>query len=175
MNFQLDQAIEVLSNTPAVLRSMLSGLSRPWVMNNYGEKTFSPFDVVGHLIHGEKTDWMGRLRIILEQGESRPFDPFDRYAMYEASRGKSIGDLLDEFETLRRRNVGELKALNLRPAQFSLRGTHPALGTVTLENLLATWVVHDLGHLHQIAKCMAWQYRGSVGPWREYLTILPRE
>ncbi len=175
MKFQLDHAIEVLSNTPGVLRAMLQGLSEPWVRNNYGPETFSPFDVVGHLIHGERTDWMDRLRIILEHGESRPFDPFDRYAMYEASRGKPIGELLDEFEVLRRRNLAELSGLKLQPAQFSLRGMHPALGLVTLQNLLATWVTHDLGHIHQIAKCMAWQYRGEVGPWREYITILPRD
>lgn len=175
MEFSLAQAVEVLSRTPGVLRALLGGLSEFWVRNNYGPETFSPFDVVGHLIHGEKTDWMARVRIILEHGPARPFEPFDRYAMYKESRGKSIGQRLGEFEELRRKNLADLSRLNLTPDKFDLRGTHPALGPVTLRQLLSTWVVHDLGHLHQIAKCMAWQYRDNVGPWKEYLTILPRE
>lgn len=175
MEFKLDQAVEVLTRTPGVARAMLAGLSEPWVRNNYGPETFSPFDVVGHLQHGEKTDWMTRVRIILDHGPSRPFAPFDRYAMYEESKGKSINQLLDEFETYRTKNLSDLAALNLSPDKLDLKGTHPALGTVTLRQLLSTWVVHDLGHLHQIAKCMAWQYRENVGPWKEYLTILPRE
>ncbi len=175
MEFKLDQAVEVLNRTPKVVRAMLAGLSEPWVRNNYGPETFSPFDVVGHLLHGEKTDWMTRVRIILDHGPSKPFAAFDRYAMYEESRGKSINQLLDEFETYRTKNLSDLTALNLSPDKLDLKGTHPALGTVTLRQLLSTWVVHDLGHLHQIAKCMAWQYRENVGPWKEYLTILPRE
>lgn len=175
MQFQLNQAIEVLSRTPKVVRAMLTGLSEPWVRNNYGPETFSPFDVVGHLLHGEKTDWMTRVRIILDHGPSKAFAPFDRYAMYEESIGKSINQLLDEFETYRTKNLSDLTALNLTPDKLDLKGMHPALGTVTLRQLLSTWVVHDLGHLHQIAKCMAWQYRENVGPWKEYLTILPRE
>lgn len=174
MEFQIDQAIEVLSRTPAVLQSMLRGLSDPWVQNNYGEKTFSPFDVVGHLIHGERADWIPRARIILEHGEAQPFEPFDRYAMYEASEGKSIGELLRTFAELRSRNIETLRELRITPAQLALRGTHPELGSVTLENLLATWVAHDLNHIHQIAKSMAYQYHQRVGPWREYLTVLPR-
>lgn len=174
MEFRLGQAIEVLSRTPAVVDAMLGGLSEPWVENNYGEKTFSPFDVVGHLIHGERADWIPRARIILEHGEARPFESFDRYAMYEASKGKSIGELLGEFADLRSANIVALEAMELTSEQLALRGRHPELGSVTLENLLATWVTHDLNHIHQIAKSMAFQYRGCVGPWAEYITILPR-
>jgi hypothetical protein len=174
MAFCLDEAIDVLERTPAVLRALLDGLSDSWVMNNYGPETWAPFDVVGHLIHGEKTDWIPRARIILEQGPSRPFDPFDRYAQYEASKGETVGQLLDEFESLRRQNLETLRALRLTDAQLDLPGTHPVLGRVTLRNLLATWVCHDLNHVHQIAKAMAHQYRGEVGAWQEYITILPR-
>lgn len=175
MQFHLPQALEVFARTPHVLRAMLGGLSDEWVLSNYGEKTFSPFDVVGHFIHGERTDWMPRARIILEHGESKPFEPFDRYAMYEASRGKTLADLLDAFQSLRDKNLADLRALRLTPEQLALRGTHPALGPVTLAQLLATWAAHDLSHIHQIAKAMAYQYRDAVGPWRAYLTILPRE
>lgn len=174
MKFQLDSAIEILERTPGVLRAMLGGVGEPWVMSNYGADTFSPFDVVGHLIHGERTDWMPRTRIILEHGESRPFDPFDRYAMYETSKGKTIGELLDTFESLRRDNVDALRGLALTPEDLARCGTHPELGTVTLENLLATWTLHDLNHIHQIAKAMAYQLRDGVGPWIEYITILPK-
>lgn len=174
MNFQIDHAIEILERTPSALRAMLSGLSEPWVMSNYGDKTFSPFDVVGHLIHGERTDWMPRARLILEHGEAKPFEPFDRYAMYEASRGKTIGELLDTFETLRRENVKALRNLALSANDLARRGTHPELGPVTLENLLATWTVHDLNHVAQIAKAMAFQLRNAVGPWNEYISILPK-
>ncbi len=172
MQFTIEQGLEILRRTPDVLRSMLSGLSEPWVVSNYGDKTFSPFDVVGHLIHGERADWIARARIILEHGEARPFDPFDRYAMYEESRGKSIGELLDEFERLRSRNLDALAGLKLGPADLERRGTHPALGRVTLGELLATWVVHDLNHVAQIAKAMAYQYKERVGPWSAYLSIL---
>lgn len=174
MQFQLEQAIEVLRRTPSVLRSMLSGLSDPWVFNNYGPDTFSPFDVVGHLLHGERADWIARARIILEHGESRTFEPFDRYAMYEDSKGKTLAELLDTFESLRQENVRTLESMSLTPEKLLLRGTHPALGTVTLENLLATWVVHDLNHVAQFAKAMASQYGESVGPWEVHLSILRR-
>lgn len=173
MEFRLTQAIEVLSSTPGVLRSMLSGLSEAWVRSNYGDETFSPFDVVGHLIHGERTDWMPRARIILEHGESRAFEPFDRYAMVDASRGKSIDELLDEFESLRAANLRKLEALKLTDEQLDLCGTHPELGRVTLRNLLATWTVHDLNHIHQIAKSMAYQYREHVGKWKGHIPFLP--
>jgi hypothetical protein len=144
-------------------------------LSNYGAATFSPFDVVGHLIHGEQTDWMVRVRVILEHGETRPFASFDRYAMFEASKGKSMAELLRTFALLRAKNLGDLRALQLTPQKLECRGSHPALGGVTLRQLLAAWVVHDLNHLHQIAKAMAFQYQQEVGPWREYLSILPKE
>ncbi len=172
MKFQLDHALEILAGTPQTLRAMLHKKSPEWVCSNYGFNTFSPFDVVGHLIHGEKTDWIPRARMILEHGETKTFEPFDRYAMFEASQGKTIADLLDEFERLRADNIRVLKALNLRPDQMFFRGMHPALGRVSLEQLLATWVVHDLNHIAQIAKAMSFQYEEEVGPWREYLSIL---
>jgi len=174
MEFRLDQACEVLERTPRVVRTMLSDLDESWTHRNYGDATWSPFDIVGHLIAGERVDWMARTRIILESGPSRPFDPFDRMAMYEESRGKSLPELLDTFESLRGRNLVELRAMHLGPEQLALPGTHPDLGPVTLEQLLATWVVHDLNHIAQIAKAMAFQYRERVGPWIAYLPILPR-
>ena len=175
MQFILDQAVEILSRTPATLRSLLSGLSEPWVNNRYGEATFSPFDVVGHLLSGERRDWIPRLRIILEDGESRPFDPFNRFGMYEESRGKTLAELLDSFERLRQENVAALQSSGLTEDKLSRRGTHPDLGPVTARQLIATWVVHDLGHLAQIARAMAFQYGEQVGPWKQYLSILPRE
>ena len=172
MQFHLEHAVEILGRTPAIVRAMLSGLGDPWVFNNYGEKTFSPFDVVGHLIEGERTDWIPRARIILDHGEARPFEPFDRYAQLEDNKGKSLGELLSAFEELRAANLLALDALDLCSERLDLRGTHPQLGPVTLRNLLATWVVHDLNHIAQIAKAMAFQYGGQVGPWREFMTIL---
>jgi hypothetical protein len=175
MTMELEQAVEFLRRTPGVLRAWLGGLSDGWVLSNYGEATFSPFDVVGHLIHGEQADWMVRARVILEHGDAVPFEPFDRYAMYDASRGKTAAELLDTFAALRAKNLDDLRALALTPDDLSRRGLHPALGGVTLGQLIATWVVHDLNHLHQIAKAMAYQYRTQVGPWKEYLSVLPRE
>jgi len=164
----------VLARTPAVLHAMLTGLCDGWITRPYGPDTFSPFDVVGHLIHGEHTDWIPRARIILEHGESRPFEPFDRYAMYEASKGKTINELLNTFDELRLDNVAELRSLRLTADKLTLKGTHPALGTVTLSQLLATWVAHDLNHIHQIAKCMAWQYKEAIGPWRPFVSFVDR-
>lgn len=172
MHASISDIIAILRNTPEVLRGLLRDLDAKWVTSNYGENTFSPFDVVGHLIHGEKTDWIPRARIILDHGETRAFEPFDRYAMYEASKGRTIGELLDEFESLRGENLIALLALNLTEADLDRRGTHPALGTATLRQLLAMWPVHDLNHIHQIAKCMAWQYRDEIGPWRAYVRVL---
>lgn len=170
--YNFDRAVEILERTPRILRAWLGGLDRAWTHSNYGEDTFSPYDVVGHLIHGEKADWLARARIILEHGPSRPFDRFERYAMFEESRGKSLDELLDEFERARVGNLAVLRKLELTPETLALRGTHPALGEVTLSQLLATWVAHDLNHLAQIAKCMATQYYDAVGPWRAYLTVL---
>lgn len=164
--------IAILRNTPDVLRALLRDLDARWITSNYGPDTFNPFDVVGHLIHGERTNWLPRIRMILEHGESRAFDAFDRYAMYEASKGSTIGELLDEFDSLRGDGLRELGAMNLTDADLDRRGTHPALGPVTLRQLLTTWPTHDLNHIHQIAKCMAWQCRDEIGPWRAYLGVL---
>ncbi len=172
MHFSLPHAIEILSRTPATLISLLAGLSEPWIKNNEDPETWSPYDVVGHLIHGERTDWVPRLKIILELGESRPFDPFDRFAQFEASQGKSLSELLETFATLRRQNLATLKQLNLTDEHFKLKGTHPDFGPVTLGQLLATWVVHDLDHISQTARVMAKQYLDEVGPWVSYLSIL---
>ncbi|MEK6799352.1 MAG: DinB family protein [Planctomycetota bacterium] len=172
MKYSLEQALEILVNTPTVLRAIFAGLSDPWICNTYGDKTFSPFDVVGHLIHGEKTDWMTRAKIILQHGESRPFDPYDRYAQYQAGKGKTIAQLLDEFEALRRSNIETLRGLKLSEPDLDRRGTHQALGTVTMRQLLATWVTHDLNHVAQICKAMAFQYREEVGAWLRYVSIL---
>jgi len=172
MQYDIHKAVEILERTPRVLRTWLAGLPREWTHSNYGEDTFSPFDVVGHLIHGETCDWIPRARIILEHGTARPFDKYDRYAQFEASRGKSMVNLLDEFEAARENSLAALKTMNLSADQLTLRGRHPALGEVTLSQLLATWVAHDLNHIAQIAKCMATQYERAVGPWREYLGVL---
>lgn len=172
MHFDLAEAMAVLERTPNVLRAMLSGLSSGWVHGNYGENTFSPYDVVGHLITGEKTDWLTRIRLIHEHGTSRSFAKYDRYAQFEHSRGMSIEQLLDEFDRLRRASLAAVRDMHLGPAELSKRGLHPALGEVTLENLLATWVAHDLNHIAQIAKAMATQYEAAVGPWAQYLGVL---
>lgn len=172
MTYDIEKSIEVLSRTPTVLRAMLAGLGEHWTHTNYGEDTFSPYDVVGHLIYGEREDWITRMRIILEKGTARPFDKYDRYAQFEESRGKSLDQLLDEFEKHRTASIASLRAARLTPELLSKRGMHPALGEVTLENLLATWVAHDLNHISQIAKSMATQYAEAVGPWVEYLSIL---
>src|SRR4051812_13822968 len=178
MTFNLDHSIDVLERTPPTLSALLGGLNDVWTLSNYGPDTFSPFDVVGHLIHAERTNWMSRARVILEdqRDDSKPtvFPPFDRYAMYQASKGKSLAELLQTFASLRAKNLDDLRNLNLTPAQLALLGTPPDFGPVTLSQLLATWVVHDLNHLHQIAKSMAYQYRDAVGPWREFLSILPK-
>ncbi len=174
MRFDLNQSADILGRTPTLLRHWLSGLGREWIDNNYGRDTFSPFDVIGHLLHGEQTDWMARIEIILEHGTTKTFTPWDRYAMYTESQGKSIDQLLDEFAAARQQNLTKLTAKKLTEADLDRTGTHPRFGTVTLRQLLATWVTHDLNHIHQIAKCMAWQYRDEIGPWREYVTFIDR-
>jgi len=172
MNFELAQAIEILSRTPATLNSLLRDLSDPWLVQNEGPDTWSPYDVIGHLIHGEETDWIPRAKIILEHGESRAFEPFDRVAMFEESKGKSIAELLDTFAELRAKNLCELESLNPTSELLDKRGRHPELGVVTLRQLLSTWVVHDLGHIRQVVRVMSKQYRDAVGPWKAYLSIL---
>lgn len=172
MEFQLESAVDVLRRTPDTLNRLLRGLPDEWVRNNEGPNTWSVFDVVGHLIHGERTDWIPRARIIIEHGESRPFDPFDREAMFDESKEKSLSDLLDNFESLRRSNLQALAEMDLTDEKCALRGTHPTLGKVTLEQLLGTWVVHDLSHVAQIARVMCKQYDKEVGPWKAFLPIL---
>jgi hypothetical protein len=174
MELQLEHAIEILSRTPDTLNRLLRDLPDPWLFNNEGADTWSAFDIVGHLIHGEVTDWIPRARIILEHGESRTFEPFDRFAQRELSKGKTPAELLDEFASLRKTNIASLKELNITPDKLKLRGTHPELGAVTLSELLSTWVVHDLGHVAQTARVMSRQYTNAVGPWRAYLPILVR-
>jgi DinB superfamily len=170
--FNLDETIAVLTRTPAALDALLRGLPDSWVLANEGNDSWSAFDIVGHLIVGEHTDWMPRARIILENGEARPFDPFDRFAQAKESEGKSLEQLLDEFARLRNENLDALKALNLQAQDLTRRGTHPRLGTVTLSQLLATWAAHDLTHLHQLSRVLAYQYREAVGPWSAYLGVL---
>ena len=170
--FSLIETIALLTRTPATLNALLRGLPNIWVRRNEGQDTWSAFDIVGHLIVGERTDWMPRARIILENGEARPFDPFDRFAQFKESEGKSLEQLLDEFARLRSENLAALEVMNLQPEDLVRRGTHPRLGAVTLSQLLATWAAHDLTHLHQLSRVMAHQYRGAVGPWTAYLGVL---
>lgn len=172
MTFTIDKSYQVLGSTHAVLKSLLSHLNDDWVMNNEGPETFSPYDVVGHLVHGEKTDWTIRIRRILEHGTTFPFTPYDRFAQFEESKGKNLLQLLGEFEQLRNENLGWLKSLKLGEADFDKKGMHPSLGEVTLRNLLATWVVHDLAHIAQITRVMAKQYKEEMGPWTEFFRIL---
>lgn len=174
MIFQIEQATEILSRTPTVLNSLLRDVSDDWTRKNEGGESWSPFDVVGHLIHGEEADWIPRARIILDHGTARAFDPFDRFAMFEKSKGKSINDLLDEFTSLRQKSLEELQSLNITPDKLQLRGTHPSLGEVTLGQLFATWVTHDLSHIAQITRVMCRQYAEEVGPWSAFLSILKR-
>jgi uncharacterized damage-inducible protein DinB len=172
VEFALDEAILVLRSTPVVLGALLRNLPDSWVRATEGPDTWSPFDVVGHLIHGERTDWIPRLELLLGHGEERPFTPFDRFAQFEASRGKSLHQLLDTFAELRAANLLRLESHGLSPKDFSRRGRHPELGPVSLGELLATWVAHDLSHVGQIARVMGRQYTEAVGPWREYLPML---
>lgn len=172
MEHNLDHTISLLARTPATLDALLRDLPEDWTFRNEGEKTWSAFDVVGHLIHGERSDWMPRARMILRSGDSQPFEPFNRLAQEQESQGKTLPQLLDEFSRLRAENLTELRSMNLRSEDFERRGRHPALGTVTLSELLATWAVHDLTHLHQISRTMACQYREAVGPWKAYLGVL---
>ncbi len=172
MKFVLSKSYEILERTPAVLKVLLSNLSDDWVMENEGPETFSPFGVVGHLIQGEKTDWAARTKIILEFGLSKPFEPWDRFAQYEECNGKSLQQLLDEFEQLRKDNLTWLQSLRLTENDLDKKGVHPSLGEVTLRNLLATWVAHDLTHIAQVTRVMARQYKEEMGPWPEFFRIL---
>jgi hypothetical protein len=172
MKYSLERSYEILDRTPAVLQVMLSGLPDDWVMPNEGPETFSPYDVVGHLVHGEKADWTIRTKMILEHGTSQTFEKYDRFAQYQESKGKSLQQLLNEFTAIRKENMVWFKALNLTEDDLNKKGMHPVLGTVTLRNLLATWVVHDLTHLAQITRVLAKQYKSEMGPWPEFFRIL---
>jgi uncharacterized damage-inducible protein DinB len=172
MSFEVASAAEILTRTPAILDSWLRDLGDEWIRADEGADTWSAFDVVGHLIQGEKLDWIPRAKMILEEGELSEFDPFDRFAQLEADKGRTMSKLLDEFSELRGRNLEELRTLEISSANLDLRGRHPELGEVTLRQLLATWVAHDLGHLAQIARVMARRYGTEVGPWSQYMSIL---
>ena len=168
----LEECQSILCRTPATLDALLRGLPEVWTEATEGPDTWSPYVVVGHLVHGERADWIPRLSIILEHGPKRPFDPFDREAQFRESAGKSLAELLDEFATLRRENLDRLRALDLQPAHLDLPGTHPSLGAVTVRQLLATWTAHDLAHILQVSRVMAKRYREEVGPWAEYLSVM---
>lgn len=172
MDFDLDDACRILSRTPGLLDAWLRDLPEPWTRATEGGESWSAFDIVGHLVHGERTDWIARARTILEHGEERAFEPFDRFAQFRDSEGKTLGDLLDEVRTLRAENLDALRRMELGPEKLDLRGRHPDLGPVTLRELLATWVAHDLGHVRQIARVMAKQYAEEVGPWKAYLPVM---
>lgn len=174
MEFDLEQGVAVLTRTPDTLRSMLAGLGAQWTDATEGPETWSPYVIVGHLIHGERTDWIPRAHIILAQGPNRHFTPYDRFAQFRESHGKSLVDLLDEFGRLRAENLATLVGWRISEAQLALQGEHPEFGAVTLRQLLSTWVAHDLGHIAQAARVMAKQYREAVGPWRAYLPVLDR-
>ncbi len=174
MEIQLEDVTDLLRRTPSTLNLLLNDLPDAWLITNEGPDTWSPFDVVGHLIHGEETDWIPRAKMILEHGDSRAFTPFNREAMFEKSKGKTIAELLHTFAQLRAESLQQLDELNLTPELLEKRGLHPELGPVTLSQLLATWVVHDLGHIGQIVRVMSKQYGEAVGPWKAYLPILTR-
>lgn len=172
MKFSVDKSIEILENTPEVLIQLTRGLSPDWIMSNEGGDTWSVFDVVGHLIHGEKTDWMTRIKIILSEDENKDFKTFDRFAHLETSKGKSLHQLLDEFKLIRELNLKKLRDLEITEEDYSKPGIHPKFGEVCLSQLIATWAVHDLDHISQISRVMAKQYKEQAGPWIEYLKIL---
>jgi hypothetical protein len=174
MDFDLTAGIAILERTPHTLHALLADLPTSWTDATDGPETWSPYDILGHLIHGERADWIARARIILDQGPERRFEPFDRLAQFRESEGKSLADLLTEFAQVRAESLATLRAWRLTEAQLALEGEHPAFGAVTLRQLLATWVAHDLGHVAQTARVMAKQYREAVGPWRAYLPVMDR-
>lgn len=172
MKFDLGKSIELLERTPFVLESLLNGLSDDWTTNNEGPESWSPYDVMGHLIHGEKTDWIARLEICLSSGPNKTFAKFDRFAQFEESKGKTLDDLLTEFKVVRAHNIALLKSNRLTSADFGKTAIHPTFGEVKLSQLLSTWVAHDMDHIFQISRVIAKQYKDEVGPWVEYLKIL---
>ncbi len=172
MQFKLYKSIQILEKTPLILESYLTDLSNDWLKNNEGENTWSPYNIVGHLIEGEKTDWMVRIKTILSNSENKLFEPFDRFTQLEADQSIPISDLLNKFRGLRFKNIEELKSLQISSDDLNSTGIHPDFGEVTLQELISTWVVHDLGHIGQISRVMARQYKDEVGPWIKYLRVL---
>jgi hypothetical protein len=172
MDFTINRSIEILQRTPAVLKAMLQGLADDWILGNEGKGTWNAYDVIGHLIHGEKTDWIPRTKIILSDEKDKTFKQFDRFAQFEESKGKSLQQLLDEFTALRKQNIELLLSYNINSETLNQKGIHPAFGEVSLSQLLAAWVVHDLDHIVQISRVMAKQYSSAVGPWTAYLKVL---
>ena len=172
MKFQIEQAVEILSQTPVTVKSLLGSLSDDWMKNEVNSKNWSPFDIVGHLIHGEETDWIPRAEIILAQGKNPTFESFDRFAQFENSKSKTLNELIENFAELRKKNLETLRKMNLTEEKLQLKGVHPELGEVTLEQLIATWTVHDLTHIKQIVTVLAHKYAENVGVWKEYLSIL---
>jgi uncharacterized damage-inducible protein DinB len=172
MIFNLERSIQILERTPDVLHAMLHDISDEWTSNNEGGESWSVYDIIGHFIHGEKTDWIPRAEIVLSGKQDKRFVPFDRFAQFKESKGKSLAQLLDEFRLLRKKNIEYLRSNKLTDKRLEEKGIHPAFGEVTLSQLLSTWVVHDLNHIAQISRVMAKQYKAEVGPWVEYLKIL---
>ncbi len=174
MKFSIEKSIEILERTPAILESYLKDLSQDWIKKNEGENTWSPYDIIGHLVHGEKTDWIVRLKVILNDSDNKQFEPFDRFAQMSQDTKRPMSELLKEFRDLREMNLSELKALQIVEMDFKRKGIHPELGEVSLAQLISTWVVHDMGHIAQISRVMAKQYKSEVGPWVNYLGILKK-
>ncbi len=172
MNFSISHSVEILERTPEVLIAMLKEISKDWTNCNEGPDTWSVFDVVGHLIHGEKTDWIPRSEIMLSDKADKTFEPFDRFAQFRESEGKTLNDLLIEFKSLRQKNLEYLRLKNLSTSEFEVTGIHPEFGDVTLSQLIAAWTVHDLEHIAQISRIMSKQYKSEVGPWSKYLKVL---
>lgn len=171
MQFDIEKALPVLERTPQVIESLLYGLPDEWINSNEGGDTWTPIDIVAHLIHGEKTDWIPRTQIILGEG-SKEFTPFDMEGHVKEKEGKTLPQLLDEFKVLRKENLAQLKAVEFSPEMLENTGIHPVLGPVTLRHLLAAWVVHDLTHIHQLSRVMAKQYDEAVGPWKQFMGVL---
>ena len=172
IEFSIEKSIAILERTPFVIEMLLRGLPDDWTMNNEGDSTWTPFDIVGHFIHGEKTDWIPRMKIILSDGSNKTFEPFDRFAQLKESEGKTLSDLMIEFKLRRKTNMEILRSMNITEEKLQRTGIHPAFGTVTLQELLAAWTAHDLDHIGQIVRVMASQYKKEVGPWIEFLRIL---
>jgi DinB superfamily len=172
MKFNLNKSLEILTRTPDVLNSLLSNLSDDWTKNSEGGDSWSPYDIIGHLIHGEKTDWIARAKIILSETGNKKFEPYDRFAQFKDSKGKTLSQLLDEFSDLRKENIKTLNSFGIDEEKLKMEGIHPNFGTVTLKGLLSTWVIHDLTHIAQISRVMAKQYKDEMGPWIEYVRLM---